>query len=85
MLQCKVDYLAIHGRNEHAIALFFWEEDAKDKESDAVHVALDANLFKEGTYHQIADALEIAINACFEKIGYREKTHGREKVDSESN
>ena len=74
MIQCKVDYLSVLGRDEHAIALFFWDDEEKDKQEDAVHVALDADLFKKNTFHQIADMLEIAINSCLEKIPSKEKT-----------
>lgn len=84
MIQCKVDYLSIFGRDEHAIALFFWDDKEKNKEESAVHIAIDANLFKEGTFHQIANTIESAITKCLEKISKKEKDDGRQEVYSKS-
>ncbi len=78
MLQCKVDYLAIHGRDDHAIALFIWDD--KDA-NDAVHIALDAEVFKKGTFHQIAETIEVAINSCFQAIA--KKNLGSEEETKE--
>jgi hypothetical protein len=85
MLQCKVDYLYIFGRKDHAIALYFWDDEETDKEKSAAHIALDADIFKKNTLHQIADMLEISINACLEKINQKEKEDGRQEVYTESN
>lgn len=79
MLECKVDYLAISGRDDHAIAIFFWDDQVENKEECAVHVAFDANVFKESTFHQIADILELSINTCLGRIATKEKSNEKEK------
>lgn len=80
MFQCKVDYLSAFGKQEHAIALFFWNN--LDKEKEVIHVAFDADIFKKGTLHQIADCIESNINACLQEFS-RKKEEGSNQETSQ--